>query len=187
MKKSYLAIAVLTASMSGIAVAEQDAYVTGDKLVVGPQDGSREFSLAGAGTSDKDFDNSSFGVSGDYGWYTSSHSVWGIRQSINFADIKGEDLDNDFWNGSTRGYYDYHFGSGNARPFLGASLGAVYGDGVNESAFAGLEFGLKYYMLPSTYILGRAEYQFFFQDSDDAEDNFDDGAWVYVLGMGYNF
>ncbi len=179
MKKAYLAVAVLTAGLSGVAFGQQEN--------IGPQDGSREFSLAGSGTSDKDFDNSSFGVSGDYGWYTSSHSVWGIRQSINFADIKGEDLGDDFWSGSTRGYYDYHFGDGAARPFVGGSLGAVYGDGVNDSAFAGLEFGLKYYVLESTYILGRAEYQFFFDSGSSAEDNFDDGAWVYVLGMGYNF
>ncbi len=179
MKKSYLAMAILSLSLSGGAIAQPGS--------IGPEDGSREFSLAGAGTSDKDFDNSSFGVSGDYGWYTSSHSTWGIRQSINFANIEGDDQGNDYMNGATRGYYDYHFGSGEARPFVGASLGGVYGDSVNESGFAGLELGLKYYVLSNTFIQGRAEYQFFFDSGDAAKDNFDDGAWVYVLGMGYNF
>lgn len=152
-----------------------------------PDSGDREFSLAGTGTSDKDFDNSSFGISGDLGWYTSPHMVWGIRQSVAFADVSGQDLSDDFWNGSTRGYLDYHFGSGNARPFVGGSLGAVYGDGVNDGGFAGLEFGLKYYVLDTTYILGRAEYQFFFDSGDEAEDAFDDGAWAYVFGVGFNF
>lgn len=153
----------------------------------GPVGGEREFSLAGTGNSDKDFDNSNFGISADYGWFTSDRSVWGVRQSLNFADIEGESLSDDYWNGSTRGYYDYHFGSGAARPFVGASLGAVYGDAVDDSAFAGLEFGLKYYVLEKTYILARAEYQFFFDSGSSAEDSWDDGAFAYTIGMGFNF
>ena len=190
MNKTLIAAAVLTASMSGMVAAQED--MTTDMTATeaparGPADGDREFSLSGTGSSDKNFDNSSFGISGDYGWFTSDKSVWGIRQSINFADIEGEDLSNDFWNGSTRGYYDYHFLDGNWRPFIGASLGAIYGDGVKDSAFAGLEFGVKYYVLPKTYILARAEYQFFFSDSSSASDNWEDGAFAYVFGMGYNF
>ena len=153
----------------------------------GPLSGEREFSLAGTGAGDKDFDNSSIGVSGDLGWYTSDRLVWGVRQSANYADIKDENVSNDSWSGSTRGYVDYHFGNGNARPFVGASLGAVYGDIVKDSGFAGAEFGLKYYVLEKTYILGRAEYQFFFNSGDDAEDNWDDGSFVYTVGVGFNF
>jgi len=92
--------------------------------------------MSGTGTSDEDFDNSNFGVSDDYGWFISDHSAWGIRQSVSYADIEGEGVTDDYWNGSTRAYYDYHFGSGSLLPFAGGSLGAVYGDGVNESAFA---------------------------------------------------
>lgn len=153
----------------------------------GPEKGDREFSLSGTGSSDKDFDNSSFGISADLGWYMEDHVVWGVRQSVNFADIQGEDLSDDFWNGSTRAYFDYQFGANKARPFVGASFGAVYGDGVNDSAFAGLEVGLKYYVLEKTYILARAEYQFFLDSGDSVNDSFDDGAFAYTLGMGFNF
>ncbi|GAA3530841.1 hypothetical protein GCM10022394_07650 [Zobellella aerophila] len=154
---------------------------------IGPSKGDREFSLSGTGTSDKDFDNSSFGISADLGWYLTDRTVAGVRQSVSYADIQGEDLSDDFWNGSTRGYIDYHFGSRAARPFVGASLGAIYGNGVEETGTAGLEAGLKYYVLPSTYILGRAEYQFLFDSGSSANDNFDDGAWAYVFGIGFNF
>ena len=44
MKKSYFAMAVLAASLSSVAVAQDSS--------IGPQDGSREFALSGAGTSD---------------------------------------------------------------------------------------------------------------------------------------
>ncbi|MFP2767910.1 hypothetical protein [Oceanisphaera sp. KMM 10153] len=150
----------------------------------GPKVGDREFTLSGAGTSSKDFDNGTFGVSGDVGWFLSNQTVAGIRQSVNYASVENGD---DAWNGSTRGYVDYHFGQHQARPFVGASLGGIYGDGVKNTGVAGLELGLKYYVLPSTFILARAEYQFLFDSGDSAEDNFDNGAWAYVLGMGFNY
>ena len=175
--KKYLIIAAMLAILPGLSFAQ----------TVGPEAGDREFTLSGTGSSDKDFDNSSFGISADLGWYRTDQFVWGIRQSLNFTDIQGEDISDDFWNGSTRGYVDYHFGQGAARPFVGASLGGIYGDGVIDTGVAGLEAGLKYYVLEKTFILARAEYQFFFENSDDAEDNFDDGAWNYVFGVGFNF
>lgn len=176
--KNLLAIGVLAAALPAVTMAQGN---------VGPSQGDREFSLSGTGSSDKDFDNGSIGVSADLGWYTTPNLVWGIRQSVNYADIEGENASDDFWNGSTRGYVDYHFLDGKARPFVGASLGAIYGDGVDDTGFAGLEVGLKYYVLENTYILARAEYQFFFDDGDEAEDNFDDGAFAYVLGIGFLF
>lgn len=154
---------------------------------VGPATGDREFTLSGTGSSDRDFDSSSLGASADLGWYYSERTLIGVRQSLNYADIEGESIDDDFWNGSTRGFVDYHFGDAHWRPFVGASLGGVYGDGISDSAFGGLEAGVKYYVLSETFLMGRAEYQWFFDSSSDAQDNFDDGAWAYTIGMGYNF
>ena len=173
-----LTIAVISMTAPALALA-QGTY--------GPNTGDREFSLSGTGSSDKDLDNSSIGLSADLGWYISDRTAWGFRQSASYVDVEGEGVSDDFWNGSTRVYLDYHFGNGPARPFVGASLGGVYGDGVSDSGFAGAELGIKYYVLESTYILGRAEYQFFFESGDEAEDNFDDGAWAYTVGIGYNF
>lgn len=154
---------------------------------VGPDAGDREFSISGTGSSDDNFENGSFGLSFDLGWYLTESWIAGIRQSGNYASVEGENLSNDFWNGSTRGYLDYQFDVDRLRPFLGASLGGVYGDGIPDSAFAGLELGMKFYVRNKTYILGRAEYQWFFEDSNDADDTFEDGAFVYTLGLGYNF
>lgn len=153
-----------------------------------PDQGEREFSLSGTGSSDRNFDSGTFGVTGDMGWYLQEHMILGVRQSINYASIEGESLIDDFWNGSTRGYLNYQFLDNRARPFIGASLGGVYGDGVQDSAFAGLEAGLKYYVLTKTYLLTRVEYQFLFDSASDATDAFqDDGAWAYTVGLGYNF
>ncbi|MBE0506880.1 MAG: outer membrane beta-barrel protein [Marinospirillum sp.] len=153
----------------------------------GPSAGDREFSISGAGSSDKNFDSGSFGLAADYGWYLQDNMVVGVRQGLNYASIEGERFKDDFWNGSTRGYLDYQFGTDRARPFVGASLGLIYGDGVRNSTFAGLETGLKYYVLPSTYFLARVEYQWFFNSSNDANNTFSDGAFAHTVGLGYNF
>lgn len=160
---------------------------SGSSSGFGPNTGDREFSLSGTGGGDEDFDNSSIGLSGDLGWYLQPNVVVGIRQSVNYADIEGESASDDFWNGSTRGYADYQFGQHKFRPLVGASLGAIYGDAVKDSGFAGLEAGAKYYVLPKTYFLGRMEYQWFFDSSSDSDDAFEDGAWAYTVGIGYNF
>jgi len=154
---------------------------------IGPASGEREITLSGSGGSDRNFDSGNFSISGDYGWYTNNNMLIGIRQSVQYQNIEGATFRNDFWNGSTRGFVDWHFGQANWRPFVGASLGAVYGDGLRDSGFAGLELGFKYYVLPKTFIMARGEYQWFFRKTRDIDHSFDDGAWVYTLGMGYNF
>ncbi|WMC12110.1 OmpA family protein [Oceanimonas pelagia] len=182
LKKAPLVAIMGATLLPAVAMANMHGHSS-----IGPNQGDREFSLSGTGSSSKDFDNSSFGISADYGWYLSDRTLAGIRQSISYADVEGEGLTDDFWNGSTRGFVDYHFGQNAARPFVGASLGAIYGDGVNDTGIAGLEAGLKYYLLPTTFIQARAEYQFLFDSGDSASDNFDDGAWAYTFGMGLNF
>lgn len=154
----------------------------------GPAAGDREFSISGTGSGDRRFKSGTFGVTGDYGWYRSDQLVLGIRQSVNYASIRGENITNDFWNGTTRGYVNHQFGTSQARPFVGGSLGFIYGDGVKNTGFAGLEAGVKYYMVAKTYLLARAEYQFFFsRDRSEFNEGFKDGAWAYTLGLGYNF
>ena len=155
---------------------------------LGPTQGEREFSISGTGSSDRNFNSGTFGVTGDMGWYLDNDAVAGIRQSVNYASIEGESIDDDFWNGSTRAYYNYQFLADRARPFVGGSLGAIYGDGVKDSTFAGLETGVKYYVQTRTYFLARIEYQFLFRSTSDASDAFQDhGAWAYTVGLGYNY
>lgn len=153
----------------------------------GPDQGEREFSISGTGSSDQDLDSTSFGIVGDLGWYLRDRVVVGVRQSINYSDIEGEDVTEDFWNGATRGYVNYRFRDARMQPFVGGSLGGIYGDGVTDSAFAGLETGARFYVRDKTYLLGRIEYQWFFDRDSDADEAFKDGAWAYTVGMGYHF
>lgn len=178
--KTAVIACCLLGSLSMTASAQSSGF--------GPARGDQEFSISGTGSSDRNFDSGNFGVTGDLGWYLSEQVVAGVRQSVNYASIEGESIRDDFWNGSTRAYVNYHFLTDRARPFIGGSLGGVYGDGVKNSAFAGLETGVKYYVQSKTYLLGRVEYQFLFSSTSDAADAFqDDGAWAYTVGLGFNF
>jgi len=177
-----------TAALTLSLLAGLPMAVSAQSAGVGPQEGDREFSISGTGSSDRNLNSGTFGATGDLGWYLRDHLVVGVRQSINYASIEGESLKDDFWNGSTRGYLNYHFLADRGRPFAGVSLGGIYGDGVKNTGFAGIEAGVKYYVRNKTYVLGRAEYQFFFSSTSDASDAFqDDGAWAYTVGLGYHF
>ena len=70
------------------------------------------------------------------------------------------------------------------QPFIGAQLGYIYGDNTSDTWVAGPEAGVKYFINSTTFVVGAVEYQFFFDDSDDASDNFDDGQFIYSLGLG---
>lgn len=149
-----------------------------------PSAGDQEFTLSGAGSSDKSFDDTVLSVQGSWGRYLDESSLWGIRQLINARDSEGESVQFD---GATRVFYDYHFGTGNMRPFVGASLGAIYGEEVEETFSAGPEAGVKYWVNDTTFIQGMVEYQFLFESASEADDRYDDGAFFYSLGLGYNF
>jgi hypothetical protein len=147
--------------------------------------GNWEFTLAGTGFSDKDFDTTSLGVDLGLGFHLDP-LVFGVRQSMSYDS--GEVVD-DIWSGSTRLFADLEFRFGSIAPFIGANLGYVYGDLVDDQFIAGPEAGLKLYVGDdyNTFIFGRVEYQFFFEDSDEAEDAFDDGQFVYTIGVGFRF
>ena len=149
--------------------------------------GPFEFTLAGAGSSDKDFDATQF--SGDAGLgFVLGPIVIGGRQTISYTATDSDIVD-DFWSGSTRAFLDLQLKIGPIAPFVGAMGGYVYGDLVNDQFIAGPEAGLKLYVGDDedTFIFFRAEYQFFFEDSDEAEDAFEDGQWIFALGVGLRF
>jgi hypothetical protein len=148
------------------------------------QMGDKELTLNGNGSSDKDFDNNVFSVEASLGYFFNKNLEVLVRQGVSVVDIPGSD---DLWNGSTRLGLDYHFDLQQWQPFLGASIGYLYGDSVKESFIAGPEVGLKAFVNTTTFILASVEYQILFEDADEADDQFDDGRFVYNLGIGFRW
>jgi hypothetical protein len=146
--------------------------------------GDKSFTLSGTGASDKDFNTNTFGTTGELGLFLTDHFQFGIRQSINVLALDNED---DHWSGATRGFADYNFGQGAVVPYLGVNAGGIYGEDVHDTGAAGLEGGLKFYVKDKTYIAFQVEYDFLFDSANDVDNQFDDGAYFYQLGIGFNF
>lgn len=145
--------------------------------------GQKELTFSGSGTTSKNFDTGGMSMTAEYGVYLNPRVEAGIRQSLGWS--KG--AEDSSWSGATRFYLDYHFGSAQWRPYLGASLGGLYGNDTEETWFAGPEAGLKYYVQPAAFLFAQIEYQIFFQGASEISDRLSDGAYYYSFGAGYNF
>lgn len=177
--KRYLLIGALVACSPALALAQNYNSST-----YGPSTGDREFTISGSGSSGTKLDEGAFGLNAELGWYLTDHVEAGVQQSISWSGVHHGD---DFWSASTGGFANYQFGTARLRPLVGASLGYAYGNGVEETFYAGVGAGLKYYVLPNTFIKGGAEWQFYFDKPDHADNAFDDGSFVYTVGVGFNF
>jgi len=69
---------------------------------------------------------------------------------------------------------------------LGVNLGGIYGESVSNTGTAGVEAGLKLYVLQKTYINFGVEYSFLFEDENDINNSYDDGIYLYNIGVGFN-
>lgn len=146
--------------------------------------GDKVLSLGGSGASDDEFVDNDFTFEGSLSYFFTDNLEAAIRQGLAFNDVTGSD---DEWAAATRVALDYNFDMGRWWPFVGASLGYVYGDAVEDTFVAGPEAGLRYFVNETTFILGLVEYEFFFEDSDEVDDAFDDGRFVYTLAMGFRW
>jgi hypothetical protein len=152
---------------------------------IGPVEGDKSFTVSASGNSDQDFDVNTYGVNGELGYFLTDKWQAGVRQSVNGAS--GSEV-SDNWVGSTRGFVDYNFLDGSYRPYIGANLGGIYGgDNVDSTGQAGLEAGLKLYVLEKTYINFGVEYSFLFDDTKDFDNKSNDGIYSYTIGVGFNW
>jgi hypothetical protein len=153
-------------------------------LAKGPSVGERSFVIAGSGVTDDSVDVASYSLAGQLGWFWTEAVEFGIRQSISGVYVDDGDSR---WAGATRAYVDWHFGTEGILPFIGASVGGVYGRNTNNTGAAGLEAGAKWYVRDKTFILTMLEWQWLWDGADDIADTFDDGAFYLTVGVGFNF
>ncbi len=172
-----IASAALALCTSGVASAQDNV---GD---FGFNQGDWELTLVGSGSNDSDFDAGGFSVNANVGYFIVDNLEIVVRQGFGYTDFGG---DSD-WIGATRVAIDYHFDLERFQPFIGASIGYLYGDRTVDTFAAGPEAGLKFFVNETTFIYGSVAYEFLFDDAGDADDNFDDGQFVYALGIGFKW
>ncbi|MFP4143835.1 MAG: outer membrane beta-barrel protein [Phycisphaeraceae bacterium] len=166
------------------ALIAAPAFAQEDVSAFGPEKGDWQLTLGGAGSNDNDFDTGDFSVNGTLGYFYTDEWKVSLRQSASWNGGEGvEDQDNY----ETLIAANYFFDMGRWQPFVGGNIGYIYGDNVDDTWAAGPEAGVHYYALEDTFVFGRVAYEFYFDEADDADDAFDDGEFLYTLGIGFNF
>jgi hypothetical protein len=151
------------------------------------QQGDLELTLGGSANGGRDFDGFAAGINASLGYFATDQLELGIRQSLNYNDVSSPPNAGGQLNGSTRIFGDFHFDMGAWQPFIGVNIGYVYGDGVADTWEAAPEGGVKYFLNSTTFVFAQVEYQFFFDKAGDLDSSFDDGQFVYSLGLGVKF
>jgi len=147
------------------------------------EEGDKEITLSGTAANSNDFDGVFIGANGSIGYFITDNLELSLRQSLTYTDV-GVDA---ALNGSTRVAADFHFDLEAWQPFVGGNFGYVYGDAVNDTFEAAPEAGIKYFVNSTTFIFAMVEYQFFFDSADNAGSSFDDGQFLWTLGVGFRF
>lgn len=106
-----------------------------------------------------------------------------FNQEVSFVDIPQEKV----WDDSTRLVADYYFGSGEIVPLVGISMGYIQKEDEEDQIVARPKIGLKYFMNPNAYLYGLLEYQLRFQHDEDLYDVYNQGQFVYGIGLGLSF
>ena len=150
------------------------------------QAGDWELTLSGQGSNGPDFDGTQWGVNGSIGYFLSKELELSVRQTVNYSDITGPG-GGSAWAGSPRVAVAYPLDLGRWQPYVGANVGYVYGDGVTDSWLAAPEAGIKFFVNSTTFIFAQVEYQFFFDQADEADNAFEDGQFLWSLGIGFRF
>ncbi len=195
MKKNLLALAaglalIATPFLQAQPRSQMDnpapRYDYGSQDNFGPRANDWEFTLGGGGATNQDFDDSFGGVSFSVGKYLNDTLLLSLRQNIDYSNPSGPG--GSAWMGATRIALDQHIlARGPLRPFVGVNFGGFYGDNVADTWAAGLEAGAKYYVKPQTFIFALVDYAWLFRNADSIDNNFDDGAFSWSLGIGFNF
>ncbi len=144
-----------------------------------------ELTVGGAGTSNQDFNAGGAQLAGSVGYYLNEVVELSVRQNLSYGDAgigtSGA------WDGISRGAIDFHLPLGRFVPYAGANLGYAYGDTLKETFIAGPQAGVKLYLKDDVFVQAAAEYEFFFDKSDQINDAFRDGQLIYGLSMGVRF
>jgi hypothetical protein len=149
----------------------------------GPRQGDWEASISVAGASNNEFGGNAIGADASIGYYVLKFMPVTLRQNAAFAF--GSDF-SDAWNLSTRLFVDGQWNNGNwFQPFIGVGFGGNYGRQVDQSLIFAPNAGAKMYVNESTFVVARFEWDWTF--TADRNSEFNEGAAVYGIGVGWNF
>lgn len=168
--------AAALAAIVGLGIAASPAQAEFEQ-------GEWELRLSGFAENDVNFNGIQGNINGALGYFFSDQFEGGVRQNFAYTDIG---VPGHFLSGQTSLFINYHFGDvgGQLQPFVGASVGFQYGDGIEDLFLGGPEVGIKYFFDENWFLFAEVAYLFYFEDVEDSDESFDDGEFNYGLGLG---
>lgn len=146
--------------------------------------GDWDFRIAGSGSNDEGWNRGNAALELGVGYFLSDALEVELRQAMTMGNPVGSGTE---WNGATRIALDLYLPIGWVNPFVGANFGSIYGDTVPDTLIAAPEVGIKWFLQSDAYLLAMGEYRFQFDDVGDIHDSFNDGTFVYTVGLGLRF
>lgn len=181
----HLAWVRIMLSKSGIYIAAAIMVLTplisAAQTGSGFQPGERKFTVIRTGLNNGKLDRTGLGSSWSIDRFLNLEKV--VRQDGSFINIP-DDRD---WNDSPRVIANYYFGSDAWVPLVGLSMGYIRDPEEDDRFVAGSEIGIKYFMNQTTFLYGLLEYQFHINDVVDVRDIYENGRFVYGVGLGLTF
>jgi len=146
-----------------------------------------EFTVAGGGTNDEDFNVGNGQLNVGVGYYFNESLELVARQSATYSDDEGQG--DDVWDFQSRVALDFNFPIGTIVPYVGGNVGYLYGNtnATNDTLAAGPEAGIKIYLQSAAFLQIGAEYEFFFETHESLSDAFETGQMFYNVGLGLRF
>ena len=147
--------------------------------------GPWEVTVSASGVNGNKFNGFQAAANGSIGYFFNDNIEAAVRQTLQYSDIGGVSL-----NASTALAGDFHIPLGDQNqflPFIGANIGYVYGKHIRDTWEAAPEAGLKVFVGPDAFIFGMVQYQFFFKNGSGINGGFNNGQWLYSLGVGFRF
>ncbi len=139
--------------------------------------GNWTLELSGQGTAGTGgaFDTFDASITSQPGYFLTKEIQIGLRNSVTWTD------GGSFRNGNIGVYGDYHFDMDRWQPYVGANIGYLYGDSVDDNWFAGPEGGIKYFVNATTFIDGFIAYEW------NLNEGLSEGAYFYGVGIGFKW
>lgn len=166
MKKLTTLICSAALLASGTAMAEQQAN-------------NFELILAGAGKSAQSFDDNDGGITAQLGFFLTKSIELGLRQHAFINSSNGSTS----VEASSAAFADFHFDLGSFQPFIGVGGLFNYGGGVQQTFDIGPEIGMKYFVMPKTFIVAQGSYMRRVDDIGRGSLSYG----LFNLGIGFDF
>src|SRR5258706_12334692 len=132
------------------------------------QAGDWELTLGANAAHGPDLNGVTFSGNGAIRYFLTKELEIGVRQSVGYTDVTSGVNGGSSWDASTRVALDYHFDLGRWQPYIGANIGYVYGDGVQDTWEAAPEAGIKFFVNSSTFIQSGSNNNFFLEKTANA-------------------